>query len=444
MTPAWLTIERRDAPLILSVPHAGVDLLHYAPRFRSAWLARRDADWHLPELYDFAAGLGATIVRTSLSRSIIDVNRDPSGASLYPGQPTTELCPTTTFDGEPLYNAGEAPGAAEIAERRRAYFEPYHEALAAEIARLRAAHGRVALYDAHSIRSRIPRLFEGELPQFNLGTNGGRACSAGLRAQLAGILRRERTKPGRRRPLQGRLDHPRVRAPAGGRPRGADGAGVPRLYGRAGRDRPRTTGRPRLTTRRARAVTRTTLKAVLEALVAHAGRNAVTPSRQHARHPRPARTRAQRQELADRSAAAHADEQSRPRGRRAARANSSSTAASAAPRATGNAFDRIVATLTPAGGRRDAAGAVGQAGRRVPHPCRRAARADRQFQPRAALGDLGAFQRARSQGPDDVRPDDGRLLDLYRQPGHRAGHLRDLRRDRAASITAAISRAAGS
>src|SRR4051794_9108068 len=188
MTPDWLIVERRDAPLILSIPHAGVDLLHYAPRFASEWIARRDADWHIPQLYDFAADLGATIIRTSLSRSIIDVNRDPSGASLYPGQATTELCPTTTFDGEPLYKGGEAPGAQEIAERRQSYFAPYHAALGREIERLRAMHGRVALYDAHSIRSRIPRLFDGELPLFNLGTNDGRACSPTLRARLAARL----------------------------------------------------------------------------------------------------------------------------------------------------------------------------------------------------------------------------------------------------------------
>jgi N-formylglutamate deformylase len=189
MSPAWLTIERRDAPLILSIPHAGVGLLHYGSQFASEWLARRDADWHLAELYDFAAGLGATILRTSLSRSIIDVNRDPSGASLYPGQATTELCPTTSFDGEPLYVAGQAPDAREIDERRSRYFAPYHAALAAEIARLRAKWGRVAVYDAHSIRSRIPRLFDGELPLFNLGTNDGRACSPGLRESIAEILR---------------------------------------------------------------------------------------------------------------------------------------------------------------------------------------------------------------------------------------------------------------
>ena len=186
--PPWLKVERREAPLIVSIPHAGIDLGAYEPRFESAWLARRDADWHMPELYAFAASLGATLVTTRLSRSIIDVNRDPSGASLYPGQATTELCPTTTFDGDPLYREGAAPDPAEVAERREAYFAPYHAALAEEIARLRRSHGRVALYDAHSIRSRIPRLFEGELPQFNLGTDSGRACSPALRERLAAIL----------------------------------------------------------------------------------------------------------------------------------------------------------------------------------------------------------------------------------------------------------------
>jgi N-formylglutamate deformylase len=189
MIAPWLTIERRDAPLILSIPHAGTDLQHYGPRFASEWLARRDADWHLAELYDFAAAMGATVLRTSLSRSIIDVNRDPSGASLYPGRATTELCPTTSFDGEPLYRSGQAPDADEIGERRRRYFEPYHAALAGEVARLKAQFGRVAVYDAHSIRSRIPRLFDGELPLFNLGTNDGRACSPALRDRVAEVLR---------------------------------------------------------------------------------------------------------------------------------------------------------------------------------------------------------------------------------------------------------------
>ena len=112
--PDWLIVRRGETPLVVSIPHAGVDLAGFEPAFVDPWLARKDADWRLDALYDFVEPLGATVVRTKLSRSIIDVNRDPSGASLYPGQATTELCPTTTFDGEPLYRAGQAPDAGEI------------------------------------------------------------------------------------------------------------------------------------------------------------------------------------------------------------------------------------------------------------------------------------------------------------------------------------------
>ena len=186
--PDWVIIERREAPLIISIPHAGTDLLGFEPAFVDPWRARKDADWRLDELYAFVAPLGATLVRTRLSRSILDVNRDPSGASLYPGQATTELCPATTFDGEPLYRPGLAPDAAEIAERRRLYFDPYHAALNGEIARLRQEHKRVALFDAHSIRSIIPRLFDGELPVFNLGTNSGGSCDPRLREMVGAVL----------------------------------------------------------------------------------------------------------------------------------------------------------------------------------------------------------------------------------------------------------------
>ncbi len=186
--PSWLDVRQGDAPLIVAFPHTGTEIpADIAPGLASPWLACRDADWWVDRLYAFAADLGATTVRTAISRTVIDVNRDPSGASLYPGQATTELCPTTTFDGEPLYRPGETPGAGEIAARRSAYFDPYHDALTRQIERLRARHGRVVLYDAHSIRSRIPRLFEGELPQFNIGTNSGAACDALLSAAVAAI-----------------------------------------------------------------------------------------------------------------------------------------------------------------------------------------------------------------------------------------------------------------
>jgi formiminoglutamase len=181
----WLTVERRDAPLIVSFPHTGTEIpAGYRNSLVSLPLARKDADWWIERLYAFARELGATIVHTAISRTIIDVNRDPSGASLYPGQATTELCPTSTFDGEPLYQPGRQPDAATIAARRKAFFDPYHAALAGEIARLRAAHPRIVLYDCHSIRSVIPRLFEGTLPNFNIGTNSGASCAPELAAAV--------------------------------------------------------------------------------------------------------------------------------------------------------------------------------------------------------------------------------------------------------------------
>jgi N-formylglutamate deformylase len=185
---SFLKIRHGSAPLILSIPHAGTEIPDaLQPALRSLWLARKDADWWLPELYAFAEKLDATIIRTDISRTVIDVNRDPSGASLYPGQATTELCPTTTFDGEALYHAGQAPDAAAIAQRRETYFVPYHMAIAAEIKRLRGLHRSVVLYDCHSIRSEIPRLFPGVLPNFNIGTNDGKACDAAITARVAAI-----------------------------------------------------------------------------------------------------------------------------------------------------------------------------------------------------------------------------------------------------------------
>lgn len=188
MAEPWLTVKRGSAPLLVSFPHTGLDIpSDCAHGLVSLDLARRDADWFIDRLYDFAAGLGATLVHTSLSRTVIDVNRDPSGVSLYPGQATTGLVPTETFDGRPLYREGTAPGPGEVDRRKRAYFAPYHAALSDELARLRALHPRIVLYDCHSIRSAVPRLFAGELPVFNIGTNEGRSCGPALTGTVAAI-----------------------------------------------------------------------------------------------------------------------------------------------------------------------------------------------------------------------------------------------------------------
>ena len=172
----WLHVARRDTPLILAFPHGGTHVPEaLADQFRSTWWAIRDADWHIRALYDGLAD--ATMIWTDVSRSVIDCNRDPSGASLYPGQNTTGLCPSETFDAQPLYRDGAAP---DIDARRAAWFAPYHAAIGEEIARLRALHPRIVLYDCHSIRSRIPHLFDGELPELNIGTDNGATCDAVL------------------------------------------------------------------------------------------------------------------------------------------------------------------------------------------------------------------------------------------------------------------------
>ncbi|ABI78362.1 N-formylglutamate amidohydrolase [Hyphomonas neptunium ATCC 15444] len=174
----WLTVKEGPRPLIICFPHTGTVLPEdVADHFVSPELARRDTDWWVDKLYAFAGDMGATLIHTAISRSVIDVNRDPSGASLYPGQNTTTLCPLTTFDGAPLYKPGHPPNDADIARRRAAFHIPYHHAIEDQISRLRARHEKVVLYDAHSIRSEIPDLFDGLLPVFNVGSNYKTTCA---------------------------------------------------------------------------------------------------------------------------------------------------------------------------------------------------------------------------------------------------------------------------
>lgn len=174
-------VERGHSPLIVSLPHTGTDIpVEIAERLVSPWLARKDTDWWVHLLYHGTSNVGTTTIRTRVSRTVIDVNRNPSGAALYPGTATTDLCPITTFDGEPLYQPNCEPTEPEIKKRLELFFEPYHAALFGEITRLRRRHRHVVLYDAHSIRSQVPRLFDGMLPHINLGTNDGRACATKL------------------------------------------------------------------------------------------------------------------------------------------------------------------------------------------------------------------------------------------------------------------------
>lgn len=147
-----------------------------------------DTDWRVDELYDFAADLGATVIRANYSRYVVDLNRPPDNASLYPGQEVTALCPTARFDGRAIYEPGREPGDAEIERRRMKFWEPYHKRLREELERVRELRGKAVLYDCHSIAPVVPRLFDGRLPALNLGTNQGRSCAPAMQERVAAVL----------------------------------------------------------------------------------------------------------------------------------------------------------------------------------------------------------------------------------------------------------------
>jgi N-formylglutamate deformylase len=176
-------------PLLISMPHVGTHVPPaLAARFTDEARHVPDTDWHLEQLYDFADALGASVLVATHSRYVVDLNRPPDGASLYPGQSVTGLCPVDTFDDTPVYaNAADVPGEEETAQRRDAIWQPYHRQLQAELDRLKAAHGTIALWDAHSIRSVLPRFFEGKLPDLNLGSANGASCAPELAQVLLGI-----------------------------------------------------------------------------------------------------------------------------------------------------------------------------------------------------------------------------------------------------------------
>ena len=185
MTP--VEVAQGSSPVILGLPHTGT---HVPDDIRECLNAEgrklRDTDWHVHRLYDGLLA-NATTVRATFHRYVIDANRDPSGQSLYPGQNTTGLVPLTDFDNRPIWRDGRAPDEAEIARRLDAFHRPYHAALAAEIARVKALHGIAVVYDCHSIRSHCPFLFEGRLPDFNIGTDNGRTCAPGIEKAVADI-----------------------------------------------------------------------------------------------------------------------------------------------------------------------------------------------------------------------------------------------------------------
>ncbi|MDR5762810.1 N-formylglutamate deformylase [Caballeronia sp. LZ035] len=175
------TLSRGDAPLLLSIPHLGTIIPDdLRDRYTDVALTVADTDWHLDQLHAFARELGATILGARVSRYVVDLNRPSTDESLYPGQTTTGLCPDLTFRGEPVYREGCVPDAAEKQRRVARFWQPYHDALRDELTRLRERHANVLLWEAHSIASVLPRLFEDKLPDLNIGTQDGRTAAASV------------------------------------------------------------------------------------------------------------------------------------------------------------------------------------------------------------------------------------------------------------------------
>jgi N-formylglutamate deformylase len=183
------TLHRGHRPLLLSLPHVGTAIPpDIAARMVPRALQVEDADRYLDRLYDFAVGMGASVLVPKYARYVIDLNRPPDNTPMYPGANNTELCPTRFFTSEAIYLDQQAPDAAEVQRRVTTYWRPYHDALAAELARLKAEHGHALLWDGHSICAEVPWLFDGRLPDLNLGTVDGQSCAPALRDALARVL----------------------------------------------------------------------------------------------------------------------------------------------------------------------------------------------------------------------------------------------------------------
>lgn len=183
-------LHRGYLPMLVSVPHDGTVLPDgFAARLTPAARRLPDTDWHIARLYDFVRAMGASLIVPRYSRYVIDLNRGEDDLSLYPGQNTTGLCPLVQFTGEPVYLPGAEPDAAEVQARIATYWRPYHAALRAELDRLQAGHGRVLLWEGHSIRGELPYLFDGRLPDLNLGTAGGTSCTPQTQARIEAALK---------------------------------------------------------------------------------------------------------------------------------------------------------------------------------------------------------------------------------------------------------------
>jgi len=193
--PRLFDLHRGRRPVLISLPHDGGWIPEeIARRLRPEFHHTPDRDWHVSRLYDWAKAAGFSVIRARVSRYVVDLNRPPDNAPLYPGAATPGLCPLRSFAGQAIYLPGQEPDEAQIRQRTQDYWQPYHQALQRHLETLRQHHGQVLLWDAHSIRSQVPTLFEGRLPDFNLGSDNGRSCAPAMQRVAERHLRQFRPR----------------------------------------------------------------------------------------------------------------------------------------------------------------------------------------------------------------------------------------------------------
>lgn len=195
------------APFVLSIPHCGVDFPDDLREKLDPELidAPDDTDWYLDRLYDFAPELGVTMIHARYSRWVIDLNREPAGRPLYDdGRIITELCPTTDFQGNPLYrSAGDVPDDAEKGRRLEVYYRPYHSKIDELIADLRTRFESVIFWDGHSIRRLVPSIRQEPFPDLILGDNNGSTASRRIIDSAVGALSLGRYRLNHNDPFRG-------------------------------------------------------------------------------------------------------------------------------------------------------------------------------------------------------------------------------------------------
>lgn len=171
-------------PILLSVPHCGTEFpQELKGQYKQHLInAPDDTDWFVNRLYDFAASMGITMIHSTFSRWVIDLNRDPESKPLYTdGRIITALCPSTTFAGESIYNdERKEVDQAEVKRRLGIYYAPYHDQLAKKIFELKNKFGKVLLWECHSIRKFVPTVHTEKFPDLILGSNDGKSAAPGI------------------------------------------------------------------------------------------------------------------------------------------------------------------------------------------------------------------------------------------------------------------------